>query len=676
MESAKIAPPPACNRGRNVLAAVALLMVTLLAYQPAMRAGFIWDDDDYVTNNHTLRTAEGLKQIWFEPRSIPQYYPLVHSSFWMEYQLWGLNPTGYHVINIVLHVIAALMLWRVLALLGLPGAWAVACIFAVHPVHVESVAWITERKNVLSLIFYLGALFAYFQSDRQRNYVIALMLFVCAMLSKTVACSLPAAIVLIVWWKHGRVTRKDVLRLAPMFVIGLALGVMTAWLEKRFVGADGQDWSLSFIERILVAGRAVWFYAMKMVWPAGLTFIYPRWQIDSSAAWQYLFPAGVIAVLATLWFMRGKWGRGPLVAALLFCGTLLPALGFVNLYPMRYSFVADHFQYAGSIALIVSIVAASSRWLDARRLNIAACLVVLTLGALTWKQSLNYHDRVALWQDTISKNQNCWMAELNLAVCLYEQGDDASALPHVRRSLQIKPDHAEAHNTLGVIYARRGKAELATREYEEALRLGPYLASAHANYGVLLARTGKPRLAIPHFAAAAELSPSNVNTIYNWATASADVGALDEAEFLYRRTLEMAPSHAGAHLHYSDLLRQRGRMDEAERECRRAVKFAPTDARSHNALAILLIGKRSVGAVDSARRACELTKWTNAEMIGNLAVALSMTGQTREAIAAADRAVASANVAGNTKLAEEIAAWKRSLTSAEAGADPRDAAPQ
>ena len=342
-----------------------LVAATVLAYQPVWHAGFIWDDDVYVTNNLTLRSVDGLRQIWCKLTATPQYYPLVHTSFWLEYHLWGLNPVGYHVVNVLLHALAAILLWRVLVRLQLPGAWLAAGIFALHPVAVESVAWVTERKNVLAAVFYFAAALAYLRGRRRermaesksgvslRWYFLAFALFVAALLSKTTACSLPAAMLLVIWWKRGRIAGRDVWPLLPFFAAGVALGLVTSWLERTHVGAQGPEWAFSFPERCLIAGRAVWFYAGKLFWPANLTFIYPRWQINTGAWWQWIFPVAALAVVAVLWRLRRRIGRGPLVAVLFFGGTLLPALGFTNVYPMRYSFVADHFQYLASVGLIV-----------------------------------------------------------------------------------------------------------------------------------------------------------------------------------------------------------------------------------------------------------------------------------------------------------------------------------
>ena len=316
----------------------ALLLVGLTAgaYIPAMSGGFIWDDDDYVQDNLTLRSLEGLGQIWFQPGATRQYYPLVHTTYWLEYRLWGLDPTGYHVVNVILHALSAVLVWRLLIRLKVSGAWAAAALFALHPVHVESVAWITERKNALSGAFYLGAAWAYLRYEEAhspRLYWAALFLFAAALLSKTVTCTLPAALLLVLWWKGQTPMRRTAVALVPFFALGAAMSGMTVWMEKHSVGAWGPEWDLSLVERGLIAGRALWFYAAKLLVPLNLTFIYPRWAIDATAVWQYLYPIGALGVGALLWAFRERLGRGPLTGVLFFAGTLTPALGFFQLLP-------------------------------------------------------------------------------------------------------------------------------------------------------------------------------------------------------------------------------------------------------------------------------------------------------------------------------------------------------
>ena len=293
-------------------------------YAPVVRDEFIWDDDAYVTHNGTLRTLPGLWAIWFVPFSIPQYYPLVHTTFWIEYHLWGLAPLGYHIVNVLLHGASAVLFWRLLVQLRLPGAWLAAALFAVHPVDVESVAWVTERKNVLSLAFALAALSSYLkfhpasvQSDQDhavagsagaRWYLLALALFIAALLSKTVVATVPAVLLVIYWWRTGGIDWRELPFLMPFFVLGAASGLFTAWLEVKHVGAEGEEWDFTSVERVLIAGRVLWFYAAKLAWPYPLIFFYRRWMIDWHEAWQYVYPAAAVATIVLLWCGRTRDG--------------------------------------------------------------------------------------------------------------------------------------------------------------------------------------------------------------------------------------------------------------------------------------------------------------------------------------------------------------------------------
>ena len=370
-----------------------------LVYQPAWQGGFIWDDEGHVTRPE-LRSWQGLCRIWFNLGATQQYYPLLHSAFWTEHILWGDATLGYHLLNIALHALAALLVAWILRRLAVPGAYLAAAIFALHPVQVESVAWITELKNTLSGVFYLGAALLYLRFDetRQRRlYLGALGLFVLGLLSKTVTATLPAALLVVFWWRRGRLSwRRDVLPLTPFFVLGAAAGVFTAWVERKLIGAEGAAFELSLIQRFLLGGRAVWFYLGKLLWPAKLLFIYPRWQLSQAVWWQYLFPAGALLLLAVLWGLRGRW-RGPLAGLLFFVGTLFPVLGFCNVYPFIYSYVADHFQYLASLGIITLVAAGAALLLERWRLwrrpagNVLCLALLATLAGLSWRQSLDVH---------------------------------------------------------------------------------------------------------------------------------------------------------------------------------------------------------------------------------------------------------------------------------------------
>lgn len=557
------------------LPAFGLFVLTLLAYLPALGNGFVWDDDDYVTANPTLRSLAGLARIWLEPGAVPQYYPLTFTTLWLNYQIGGVAPFGYHLVNVLLHATGAVLLWRVLRALSVPGALVAAALFAVHPVHVESVAWATERKNTLSGVLYLGSMLAYLRfagiaavPPRARAgsgarlhragagstaiWALALVLFLLGLLAKTVVCTLPAALVLLLWWQRGRLVARDLAWLAPFFVLGAALALVTVRMESSHVGAVGRDWDLSLIERTLIAGRAVWFYLGKLAWPSPLIFVYPRWTIDAAAAWQYLFPLAAAGAALALWLAR-KWiGTGPLVAWLLFVVTLGPALGFVDVFPMRYSFVADHFQYLASIAPLA--LAAGAATVAARRGGVvlqraAIAVALLTIGAcavLTARQTRTYADLRTLWTDTLAKNPGAWMAHNNLGLLLFGEGRTDEAMAHYRAAIDVKPDDAFARNNLGRALASLGRLEEARVTLVEAVRLEPGNAEAWSNLGNVHAAAARYDAALDAYRHAIAVRPSFADAYGNLGNVLLLTGRRDEAIAAYERALQLDPSFTDA----------------------------------------------------------------------------------------------------------------------------------
>lgn len=518
---ARVGPP--CWIG-----ALGLLVAVGIAYTPAYHAGFIWDDDAYVTENTTLRSLNGLARIWFEPGAVPQYYPLVHTTYWIEHHFWGLNPAGYHIVNVVLHGVVALLLWRLLRRLDLPGAWLIAAVFALHPVHVESVAWVTERKNTLSGIFYLLALLAYLrfrppnapptaQQHRWRWYIATLVCFVAALLSKSVTVTLIPALLVIAWWRHGRITRSDVWPLIPLAVAALVVCPFSMWIEHGLVAGEAyahEDWQLSPTDRVLVAGRALWFYVGKLLYPTDLAFCYDRWSIDPTTAWQWAFPAGVLLVFAGVVLLRRKIGRGPAAALVLFVVTLSPALGFVNYYPMRYSFVADHFQYLASIAVLTLLVAGACAIRvrtspPVQRVGLViAGAVLLTMGVLTWRQCRIYASPETLWRDTLVKRPDCYIALNNLSVELKRQGRFAEMIPHLQHAQQVHPDNREILCNLANAYGLAGRSFEALQLQLAWLHQHPDDAVVHYNLAVTYhAGFNRADQAVEHLQRALALEP-------------------------------------------------------------------------------------------------------------------------------------------------------------------------
>jgi len=560
----------ATNKTVDLLAAAALVAMLVTAYIPALQAGFIWDDPAHITENTLLLDTNGLVRIWTEAGAHQQFYPLTLTIFWLEYQLWGLAPLGYHLVNILLHATAALLVWRLGRRMGLPGAWAAAAVFGLHPVHVESVAWATELKNVLSGVFYLASLwfmFGYYRlypappansavtadepnSRFWRLYAPGLAFFVCAVLSKTVTSTLPAALLVLVWWRRGRVRLVEVLPLIPFFVAGIGLGLVTISREID-IGATGEAFGFSFIDRLLIAGRALWFYVAKLLWPVDLNFNYTRWQIDSRAIGQYLYPAAALLFFAALWRLRDRIGRGPLAAALFFSGTLFPALGFFNVYPMQFSFVADHFQYLASLAPIVAVTTtlagsvAAWRSAHAGRALPAAGLALAVLlglyGLKTWELGHYYKNSETLYTWIISQNPESFLAHYNLGTELMLAGHVDAAIPHLQETMRIKPRYARAYVNLGTAYASRDALDLALPLFHRAVEIDPSLSAAHLNLGQALMRVGDLNRARDVLARARELDPKDPQVFYLLGYVHGQAGDFEAAIGFLRQTLALKP---------------------------------------------------------------------------------------------------------------------------------------
>jgi tetratricopeptide (TPR) repeat protein len=593
-ESSKVALAMTPSRADTALSRAArewtgflvLAVAILVVYQRVWHEGFVWDDDAHLVNPG-LCSLRGLWRIWSEPGATQQYYPVLYSAFWLEQRLWGYAALGYHLANVGLHLGVVLMLYRVLRRLSVPGAFFAALAFAVHPVCVESVAWVSEQKNTLSAAFYLAAALAYLRFDESRKprwYALGLCLFLLALLSKTVTATLPAALLVVFWWRRGRLSwRADVAPLLPWFVMGAAAGTMTTWIERSFVGADGAALPMGPIGRLLVAGRSLWFYLAKDFWPNDLIFIYPRWAIDAHDPLQYLFPAAVLAVLAALFALR-RISRGPLAAALLFSGTLFPALGFVDVYPFKYSFVADHFQYL-ALAMLLSAVAAALA-LAAAHLSAgaracagaAAGVIFVALGVLTWMQSAIYADVGALWQATIARNPGCWMAYNNLGLALAADGQVDEAIVEYRKALEIEPGFGGARSNLGVALMDKGSTEAAIAEFRRALEIAPGDAEIHNNMGMALRRGGRLEEALAQYTQALDIRPDDFGANFNLGNALLQAGRVDEAITRYGRALEVSPDNVDAHINLGNAFRRTGRIDSALDEYRRALEIEPGNA--------------------------------------------------------------------------------------------------
>ena len=616
--------------GRNAKCAlVALFAVALLvAYWPATNGGFVWDDDMHISGNPALRTLGGLRDIWFKPGATCQYYPLSFTAFWAGYHLWGLNTPGYHLLNVLLHGGVAVLLWQVLARLRMRGAWLAGALFALHPVCVMSVAWMTELKNTLSGLFMLGSVWAYLRfaglgvyerhapdgdgasgcRRRRRYYVLCLVLFQLAMFAKTAVSFLPVTLLLVTWWRREKLAWRDVVPLLPMVVIAVALGQVTFAVE-RSSGAQGAQYHLGLLQRVLISGRSYWFYLGKLLAPCQLTFIYPRWTVAVGAWQQWLYPAGALALLGGLWTWRKRLGKGLFVAMTHFYVTTSMLILLTVLYMTRFSWVSDHWQYYGCMAVMglagAGISAVADRWGAGRAwLLPALCGVLLsTLGVLTWRQSRMYADIETLYRVTIDRNPGCWMAHGNLGMVLFKHGQTDEAIAHYRQALRLKPDFGEAHNNLGLALIGLGQYDEAVAHCRKALETGPNSADTHNNLGLALAGQGEMDEAISHYRKAIALKSDFADPHSNLGNALAARGEIEHAIVQYRQALSIWPDFAEAHNNLGAALFRLKRVDEAIACFRRAVEIKPDypDAR-HNLEVASNVQRETLPAADSSQR--------------------------------------------------------------------------
>lgn len=610
--------------------AVVLMAMVVLAYWPALRAGFIMDDDLIITHNPLLTAPHGLWEIWFTTHSPSQYFPLVYSTFWLEHALWGFHPLGYHLINILWHGVNAVLVWMLLRRLRVPAAWLAAAVFAVHPVEVETVAWSAELKNIESLFFCLLSLLAWLKfidlpdASRWRYYGLAFAAFLLALFAKTTACTIPAALVLLLWLRHQRLDGRRVIQIVPFVVAGLIMGLVSIWWEKH-LGDYQEPFPIAFtpVERLLIASRAIWFYVGKLLLPANLTFSYPLWQINPDRVRQYVPVAACLVAVVLLWQWRNKVGRGALAGILFFVATLSPLLGLVVEGTFHYTYVADHYQYAASIGLIAVVVALTWRWLATSAIwKPLQVMLLLSLAALTWRQCGVYHNLISLWKDTLAKNPNSWMAHHNLGIeyfergqedlaikeyrtavklypqgcpeqsdlgtALLEQGHYDEAIEHLKKALAINPRHFPAQNNLALAYSRIGNYPQAELHFKAALKLDPKALGTSLNFGRMLEREGKPAAALDCFREAVQQHPTNVPPMLYLASALLATGSPNKAVDVCQRAMQIEPKNVNVWLSLGNAFCKTKNYDAAVATYRKALKLAPGNAALHYNLGLVL----------------------------------------------------------------------------------------
>ncbi len=559
----KNAPQQPTRRAPQVVLEVAciaaIVIVTILAYRPALRGGFIWDDYTYIINGELNQNPNGLPRIWFSTDPV-DYFPVAYSLQWMEYRVWKLDPEPYHVVNLALHCAAVILLGLVLRRIAAPGAWIAAGLFAVHPVNVESVAWIYQQRTTLPLVFALLSTLAFLRFERTGRMiwqVASVAAFVFALLSKTSVVMFPFVLLGLCWWQRNAIRRADLLRVAPHFAAAVGLGLVTLWFQYHRAIGTAVIREDNMIARLVTAAWAVWFYAYKAFVPLNLSFVYPRWVVHAASPLAWLPLVGLIAVFAVLWRFRQTWGRGALAAFGYFVITLLPMLGFLNIFFMKYSLVADHWQYVG-LAGLLALPAAGLAILIARQRAVGTvCVIGIIAGLayLTSQQSKVYADETTVWKDTVQKNPGAWIAWNNMGADLIRDGAYEQARPLFEKTLELNPRFSKAINNLAVIEAQRGNLARAMELCQQAIALHDEgEADARLNVGRILFLQGRPQEAIASYHAALKIDNKFSLAYLNLAEALIQIGNKAEAAEALRTLLQFDRNNAEA----AELLRTLG----------------------------------------------------------------------------------------------------------------------
>ena len=594
----------------STLAAAGLLVVAVLViYWPAIHGGFLFDDDALVGDNALAQSSAGLSRVWFSTEPV-DYWPVTNTSFWVEWRLWGTRPTGYHVTNLLLHAACALLLWRLFWQLGVPGAFWGALLFAVHPVNVQSVAWIAQRKNTLSLLFFLLAILWFLKNERvhdprrrpaDRWYWLSLGAFVCAMLSKGSVAVLPGILLLLAWWQRRRVERVDLIRVAPFFAIASVFTAVDLWFQAR---AAEPIRDVSFLDRILGAGGVVWFYLSKAVVPVRLMFMYPQWDVQAADLRWWLALAAAAAVTVLLWrYRRNPLARACLMGWAFFIVALVPVLGLADVYFMKYSLVANHYEYIALIAVTALAGAAIGLVRQPPLRAAVGVAVAAVLGASAWGQARLYADPEILYRATLEANPAAWSLHNNLGAVLIDRGRDEEAIVQLREGVRLNPRLAAAYDNLCLASLHLGRYDDAVRDCSAAVGTDPDQAMPHANLGVALMALGRLREAEPQLEAALGLAPDYAEAHYNLGHLLVLTGRPIQALPHIREVLRLMPDSAAAENELGLALAAAGDLAEAERAFREAVRLRPDFAEAHGNLAALLqrLGRSDEAAAEDGK---------------------------------------------------------------------------
>ena len=564
-DSSKKSAEPLRGLRWDLIKAGLILLACFWIYSPVYHGEWLWDDDYLLTNNPAMKSLDGLWSIWFSPTTA-DYLPLTLTALWVQWRLFGMDSTGYHIVSILLHAVGSCLVWRLLRCMNLRWAWLAGLVFAIHPLCVVSVSWISEIKNTLSLPFFLLAAIFYVRFDdtsRRKFYWAALIAFLAAMLSKSSVVMFPVLILLYSWWKRGNLTRADFMRSVPFFAVSLALGLITLNFQlARAIGSEpipigGLD------SRFAIAGMAVVFYLWKIVCPIDLQPIYLQWQANPPDPFQFAPWFFILGAAFIFWLNRKSWGRHALMGFGFFFVTVLPVLGFVPMSYMRVGWVSDHFLYIPMIGMI-AYGTSSLSWMyerveyGAKVAFLSACPLIL--GFLLYESHAYagiWKNEDKMWLYTLERYWNCWQAHNRYGAREFNRGNIEVALKHFLEATRLRPDLAETQNNLGSALLAHKDTQGAVACFSKALKMSPDIIAIQTNLARALLLDGQLQAAVDLYGDLAKRFPDNAVFQCNWGVSLYRAERLEESIKCFRRALEIDPKLEDARTNLNQVLQEK-----------------------------------------------------------------------------------------------------------------------
>jgi tetratricopeptide (TPR) repeat protein len=545
--------------------AALLVLIAVIAYIPAIGAGYIWDDDTLLTANPQMRSLHGLAQVWLGDKS-RDYTPLTLSAFWLQWHIWGANPVGYHIVSILLHALSAILIWRILIRLRIPGALLAALIFVIHPVNVASVAWIAELKNTLSGALFFASILAFLvsrDSHRRAPYLASVALFILAALSKGAVVTLPAVLLLCIFWRERKATSRDFAQLLPYALVAILTTFLTIKFQARaqhyntILNGFGH-YDLPWF-RFVSAGDNIWYYIFSLIYPAGMSPMHPR-----SAPGTILPLLAAIALLILFSIYRRTWGRPLLFAWSWYLIMLLPVLGLVWMTFMQQASATDWWQYLAAPGIFACVAAAIAT--AARKWRLVHPIFATFLALLlvqTWLRADIYNSMFTYCYAVVAEDPTQWTLQNNLGILYKRQRRFADACECFQNAINFNPGYIQAYINYANTLAAADRPALGEKILRDTLKDHPGDPDILDTLSSLSAAQGNSADALTFQSQAAQADPTNPARIHTLARMLLAQGRFPQAEAAFRTAIALVPDSIPFHIELCQSLLAQGKKDAA-----------------------------------------------------------------------------------------------------------------